>query len=92
MMKNELVVISMTRQDLDEYIEKYHLKSNTQVKLDPGEKINQRQAAELFGVTTATIIRWQKNGSIPFNKVGNTVFYHKVALLEAAQKNPSLLK
>lgn len=92
MLKNEFVVISMTRQDLDEYIEKYHLKENRRVKQEIDETINQKQAAALFGVTPATIIRWQKKGVIPFNKVGNTVFYYKAALLEAAQKNHLLQK
>lgn len=92
MLKNELVVISMTRQELDEYIEKYHLKTNQPVKHGIDERINQKQAAALFGVTPATIIRWQKKGVIPFNKVGNTVFYYKAALLEAAQKNHLLQK
>lgn len=92
MFKNELVVISMTRQELDEYIEKYHLKSKPQISNEPKERINQKQAAALFGVTPATIIRWQKKGVIPFNKVGNTVFYYKSALLEAAQMNQLLQK
>lgn len=92
MLKNELVVISMTRKDLDEYIEKYHLNNNQPLNNELDERINQKQAAALFRVTPATIIRWQKKGVIPFNKVGSTVFYYKSALLEAAQKNHLLQK
>lgn len=92
MLKNELVVISMTRQELDEYIEKYHLKSKPQISNELNERISQKQAAALFGVTTATIIRWQNKGIIPFNRVGRTVFYDRSELMQVAQKNASLLK
>ena len=92
MHKPEFVVISMTRKELDEYIDKYHPKSSKQIINEYDERINQKQAATLFGVTTATIIRWQNKGIIPYNRVGRTVFYYKSQLLEVARKKPSLLK
>ncbi|MFA1770675.1 helix-turn-helix domain-containing protein [Rufibacter glacialis] len=88
----QVVIISMTKQELDGYIEKYMNSKFIHSKEERGEKLTQKQAAALFGVTTVTIIRWQKKGIIPFNKVGRTVFYYKSELLDIAQVSPGLLK
>ncbi|WP_347160167.1 helix-turn-helix domain-containing protein [Pontibacter chitinilyticus] len=92
MIKNEVVVITMSKQELDDYIEKYKRSDITQDREKTAERLTQKQAAALFGVTPATIIRWQKKGEIPVNKVGRTVFYFKDQLLEVAKKNPAMLK
>ncbi|GAA4425926.1 hypothetical protein GCM10023188_07450 [Pontibacter saemangeumensis] len=92
MVKNEVVVITMSKQELDDYIEKYYKNNQIQGKKEAGEKLTQKQAAALFGVTPATIIRWQNKGEIPVNKVGRTVFYFRDQLLEVAKKNPDMFK
>ncbi|RNI28164.1 DNA-binding protein [Rufibacter immobilis] len=89
---DQILVISMTKRDLDDYIDKYLRAKPLYSKEEKGEKLSQKQAAALFGVTTVTIIRWQKKGIIPFNKVGRTVFYYKSELLKIAQVTPELLK
>lgn len=59
------------------------------------EKLSQKAAAQLLGVSTTTIIDWRKTGKIPrdaYMRIGRPIFYSKKKLLEYAKNNKSLVK
>lgn len=56
------------------------------------DRLTQKEASELLGVTVQCLIKWKKKKLIPFYQIGRSVFYSKKELLEQARKNPSLVK
>lgn len=59
------------------------------------EKLTQKAAAQLLGVSVTTIIDWRKSGKIPrdaYMRIGRPIFYSKKKLLEYAKKNRNLVK
>ncbi len=56
------------------------------------DRLSQKEAAELLGVTVQCLIKWKKKKLIPYYQVGRSVFYSKQELLGLARKNPSLVK
>lgn len=53
----------------------------------PDDILTQQQAAELIGVTVATLISYKKKRLIPFSQIGRRIFFSKRDLLLAAQRN-----
>lgn len=59
------------------------------------EKLTQKAASQLLGVSVTTIIDWRKSGKIPrdaYMRIGRPIFYSKKKLLEYARKNRALIK
>ncbi|PCI02242.1 MAG: DNA-binding protein [Flavobacteriaceae bacterium] len=59
------------------------------------EKLSQKAAAALLGISITSIISWRKSGKIPrdaYLRIGRPIFYSKKRLLECARKNRSLIK
>jgi excisionase family DNA binding protein len=56
------------------------------------DRLSQKEAADLLGVTVQSLIKWKKKKLIPFYQIGRSIFYSKKELLEQARKNPSLVK
>lgn len=59
------------------------------------EKLSQKAAAKLLGISTTTIIEWRKEGKIPrdaYMRIGRPIFYSKKKLLEYAKKDKNLVK
>ena len=56
------------------------------------DRLSQREAADLLGVTVQSLIKWKKKKLIPFYQIGRSVFYSKRELLQQARKNPSIVK
>lgn len=56
------------------------------------DKLTQKEASELLGVTVQCIIKWKKKKLIPYYQIGRSVFFSKRELLEQAKKNPALIK
>lgn len=59
------------------------------------EKLTQKAASLLLGVSVTTIIDWRKSGKIPrdaYMRIGRPIFYSKKKLLEYAKKNRGLIK
>lgn len=56
------------------------------------DRLTQKEAAELLGVSVQCLIKWKKKKLIPFYQIGRSVFYSKKELLEQARKNPGLVK
>lgn len=56
------------------------------------DRLSQKEAAELLGVTVQCLIKWKKKKLIPFYQIGRSVFYSKTELLNQAKKNPKLVK
>jgi excisionase family DNA binding protein len=61
-------------------------------ELNIDEKMNQTEAAKFLGVSLPTIIRWKKQKKIPYYQTGRVVIFKKSELLNAMQKNKSLIK
>lgn len=58
------------------------------------EKLTQKAASLLLGVSVTTIIDWRKSGKIPrdtYMRIGRPIFYSKKKLLEYARKDKSLV-
>ena len=53
---------------------------------------DQRQAAKFLNISLPTIIKWKKNGKIPYYQEGRKVLFNKSELLKAMHKNDSLLR
>lgn len=45
------------------------------------DRLSQKQAAKLIGVSITTIVKWRKNGTIPGYKVGRVIFYSRKELI-----------
>lgn len=59
------------------------------------EKLTQKAAAQLLGVSITTIIDWRKTGKIPrdaYMRIGRPIFYSKKKLIEYAKKNRGLVR
>lgn len=57
---------------------------------NPDDILTQKQAANLLGVTVATLITYKKKRLIPFSQIGRRIFFSKRNLLQAAQRNSQL--
>lgn len=60
---------------------------STQSSTKNEDRLSQTQAANLLGITTASIIKLKKDKLIPYYQIGGTIFYSKKELLELARKN-----
>ncbi len=56
------------------------------------DRLSQKEAAELLGITVQSLIKWKKKKLIPFYQIGRSIFYSKKELLQQARKNPNLVK
>ena len=59
------------------------------------EKLSQKAASLLLGISVTTIIDWRKSGKIPrdaYMRIGRPIFYSKKKLLEYARNNRSISK
>ena len=93
---NELVILS--KKELEKIFKDF-LDEIRNSKVIPsenieGERMNQKEAAEYLGVSQATIIRWKKNGLVPYDQLpgSSKVTYHKSQLRAVVQRNPKLLQ
>ena len=58
------------------------------------EEMNQKEASKFLGISQTTIIKWKKDGKIPFEQVpgSSKVRFYKSQLKKAIQQNPHLLQ
>lgn len=59
------------------------------------EKLTQKAAAQLLGVSVTTIIDWRKSGKIPrdaYMRIGRPIFYSKKKLIEYGRKKRNFVK
>lgn len=56
------------------------------------DRLTQKEASELLGVTVQCVIKWKKKKLIPYYQIGRSVFFSKKELLKQARKNPALVK
>ena len=90
------ILYGFTKKDLENTIElvvkrlrKTELVNQTVIETDE-DRLNQKEAAKFFGRSEQCIIQWKKKNLIPYYQIGNSPFYSKRELLEAAKKNPKL--
>ncbi|QCX37212.1 helix-turn-helix domain-containing protein [Aureibaculum algae] len=56
------------------------------------DRLTQREAAELLGITVQCLIQWKKKKLVPYYQIGRSIFYSKKELLQQARNNPALVK
>lgn len=93
------ILYSYSQKDIENIIEltieKYS--NNNSIPIDnnnidiKSDRLTQKQACLLLGVTPQTIINWKKKNLIPFYKINGAIFYYKSELLELAHQNKTLL-
>jgi excisionase family DNA binding protein len=54
--------------------------------------LSQKEAARFLRVSPPTIIKWKKEGKIPYYQEGRTILFKRSELLEALRKNEDLIK
>lgn len=88
----------LTKEELDLTIERVinRLRKTdiiTPSNYNPDEdRLTQKEASALLGITVQCIIKWKKKKLIPYYQIGRSIFYSKKELLEHAKKNPALVK
>lgn len=67
---------------------------SSELEQDDDERLNQKQAAEFLGITQATLIRWKKQGKVPYQQLpgSSKVTYFKSQLRATLQRNAQLLQ
>lgn len=53
---------------------------------------DQKQAANFLRISLPTIIKWKKQGKLPYYQEGRKVLFKKSELLKVLRKNENLLK
>lgn len=89
----------LTKEELDLTIERVINRLKKTDTINPvnntnpeDDKLTQKEASELLGVTVQCIIKWKKKKLIPYYQIGRSVFFSKKELLAQARKNPALIK
>lgn len=77
-------VVRLTIQEMSK------VKVKTEIDEDISDRLTQKEAAKFIGVTTTTLVLYKRKGLIPYNQIGNKIYFSKKALIEAAQKNSIL--
>ncbi len=92
------ILYGFTKQDLEKTVELVinRIRKTEIIQNSPNsqaeDRLTQKEAAELLGITVQCLIQWKKKKLIPFYQIGRSVFYSKKELLAQARKNPSLVK
>jgi len=93
---SRITLTPYSRNDLKEIMKEAIMEMDLgiQQKVNNGEEdfLSQRDAARFLRVSLATIIKWKKDGKIPYYQQGRTILYKKSELLEAMRKNDKLIK
>jgi len=91
------VTISLSLEEfkdvIRESIQEYQNDSSLQV-VEEEETLNQKEAAEFLSISQTTIIKWKKEGKIPYQQVpgSSKIRFYKSQLRKAVQRNPHLLQ
>lgn len=95
---NNPILYGFTKKDLEHTIELVVNRLRKTELIDESstnpeeDRLTQKEAAELLGVSVQCLIKWKKKKLIPFYQIGRSVFYSKKELLEQARKNSGLIK
>ncbi len=91
-------VYILTQKQLDKTIERIvdRLKKSDLIHRDldskQDDRLTQREASDLLGISVQCLIQWKKKKLVPFYQIGRSIFYSKKELLDIARKNPALVK
>ena len=55
------------------------------------DRLTQKEAAQLLGISVTSIISYKKKKKIPYYQIGRTIFYSKKELLDLAKRNRDLI-
>ena len=90
------VTISLSLKEFKEIIREsiQEYQTDTLEVSEDSEILNQRQAAEFLGISQTTIIKWKKEGKIPYQQIpgSSKVRFYKSQLRRTVQQNPHLLQ
>ena len=97
-MSTNVILYGFTKKDLERTIEIVveRLQKTGQIGTSnthpENDRLSQKEAAVLLGITVQSLIKWKKKKLIPYYQIGRSVFYSKKELLQQARKNPRLVK
>lgn len=90
------VTISLSLKEFKEIIREsiQEYQTDTLEVSEDSEILNQKQAAEFLGISQTTIIKWKKEGKIPYQQIpgSSKVRFYKSQLRRTVQQNPHLLQ
>tara|TARA_R100000789_G_C2976103_1_gene142113 strand:+ start:155 stop:463 length:309 start_codon:yes stop_codon:yes gene_type:complete len=97
MNNNNVVLYAYSKDDLETLIKnvidkvrKTELIEDTNISPEE-DRLSQKEAAQLLGVTVQTLITWKKQGKVTFYQIGRSIFYSKKELLNLARNNSTLV-
>ncbi|WP_421878298.1 helix-turn-helix domain-containing protein [Marinoscillum sp.] len=90
------VTISLSLSEFKQFLKEVLQEQNLIPKElnEEDETLNQKEAAEFLGVSQTTIIKWKKDGKVPYQQIegSSRIRYYKSQLRKVVQKNPHLLQ
>lgn len=81
------IVISVIDQ-----IRKTELLDNPNSIIQEDDRLTQEQCAKLLGKSVQTIIKWRKEGKLPYYEMGRNYIYSRKELLQLVKRNPKMKK
>jgi len=54
------------------------------------DRLTQNEAAAFLGISVQSLIKWKKNGTVPYYQINRSIFYSKKELLNLARNNHKL--
>lgn len=87
------ISISEFKQLMKESIEELDLLPS-HLDVSDDEILNQKEAARFLGISQPTIIKWKKDGKIPYEQLpgSSKVRFYKSQLKDVVRQNPHLLQ
>lgn len=53
----------------------------------PDSLLTKTEACQEFGISLTTLTEWQKNGIVPFIRLGRRIYFERSMVLEAGRKH-----
>ena len=53
----------------------------------PDALLTKTEACREFGISLTTLTEWQKNGTVPFIRLGRRIYFERSMVLEAGRKH-----
>ena len=53
----------------------------------PDSLLTKTEACREFGISLTTLTEWQKNGTVPFIRLGRRIYFERSMVLEAGRKH-----
>lgn len=73
-------------------VRKTELLDNPNSIIQEDDRLTQEQCAKLLGKSVQTIIKWRKEGKLPYYEMGRNYIYSRKELLQLVKRNPKMKK